>query len=381
MKCTEPVFVAFLLLGSTHPPSSGAQVSTPPACDRQMTEAEFARPLREQERSRPVLRLADLLERFYVKPEIGKRMADALKANLAGGRYDEITGGERLAESLTSQLQTLGSDKHLKVRHRRQERAVGSVPAQTEQDREAARERFRRNAAYDGFGVQEVKNLFGNVGYLRLGEFWSPAVSGDAISGAMQALAGADALIVDLSDSHGGHEDVVNLIMGFFLRTPQLLFTSHNRLDGTHLQGWSAEHVAGGQRFADSLPIYVLTSPKTFSAAEMLVIALKGHRKAVVVGEATKGGAHGGDFMPISCRFDAFVPYYWTSVGAGEETWEGTGIAPDVKVPAADAMRAAYKLALERLVRDSDPAQESALEQEIREERRGKIAELERPGL
>ena len=123
--------------------------------------------------------------------------------------------------------------------------------------------------------------------------------------------------------------------------------------------------------------VIVLTSPKTYSAAEMLAIALQRQRKAVLVGEKTKGGAHGGDFMTISCRFDAFIPYYSASIEGGPETWERIGVAPDVAVPAADALRAAHQLALEHLVQEGEPLKADPLEQEIRAERLRKISELE----
>ena len=378
MKSLISAFVGLLLLGWPGILLSAQAVSTSPVCDRRLSESEFSRPLAGEERSRTILQLADFLERLYVSTEVGRKLAEGLRSNLGRRRYATISDGQELAEALTVDLQALANDKHLKVRHRRQEPEIAPAPsAPTDEARAAARARFHRQAAYDGHGIKEVKILSGNIGYLSLGEFWSPAVSGDAVSAALLTLADSDALIVDIRDSYGGHEGVIPLLLGFFLRSPQLLFTTHDRLAGTHRQWWSAEHVPGARRFDDSVRVFVLTSPKTFSAAEMLAIALKRQRQAVLVGEKTKGGAHGGDFMTISCRFDAFIPYYAATIEGGTETWERIGVAPEVAVPSADALRAAHKLALEHLVREGEPLQADPLEQEIRAERLRKISELE----
>jgi C-terminal processing protease CtpA/Prc len=46
--------------------------------------------------------------------------------------------------------------------------------------------------------------------------------------------------------------------------------------------------------------------------------------------------------------------------------WEGTGVRPDLSVPAADALRAAHLRALERLLRDQrDQERQAALRQII----------------
>ena len=47
------------------------------------------------------------------------------------------------------------------------------------------------------------------------------------------------------------------------------------------------EKIFGGKK-----PIYVLVSPKTFSAAEELAYDLQTSKRAVVIGQKTGGGAH-----------------------------------------------------------------------------------------
>ena len=56
------------------------------------------------------------------------------------------------------------------------------------------------------------------------------------------------------------------------------------------------------------VPVYVLTSNKTFSAAEEFTYNLKNLKRATIIGETTGGGAHPGGVMPVAERFNMFVP-------------------------------------------------------------------------
>jgi C-terminal processing protease CtpA/Prc len=108
------------------------------------------------------------------------------------------------------------------------------------------------------------------------------------------------------------------------------------------------EHVAvpaaqqGGLRDAK---VYLLTSKDTFSAAEHLSLALKRTHRATLIGEATGGGAHFGGMAPMGRGYAAFIPVGRTFDPDTDQSWEGTGVAPDIPVPAEAALDEALKLA------------------------------------
>lgn len=338
-----------------------------PGCPAAISEADWARPLTEPERRALVEALARMSEQLYVKPAEARRLAAALRSKLAADGFRHLSNPQELAEALTAELRSTVPDKHLKVRHQRIEPSPAAAIADTPEASAARRARFQRSAAYDGHGISEVKILPGNVGYLGLGEFWSPDVSRAALEAAMTVLRDSDALIIDLRGSHGGHEDVIPLLMGFLLPTPQQLFNSVDRAEGKSRVGTS-EARPPEDRLGSQVPVYVLTSKRrTFSAAEALALALKRKRGATIVGEQTRGGANGGDFRPLSCRFDAFIPYFGSTVDG--ISWEGVGIPPDVAAIEAKALETAYRLALAKLVEAPLPAGADALAREIREER------------
>jgi C-terminal processing protease CtpA/Prc len=108
------------------------------------------------------------------------------------------------------------------------------------------------------------------------------------------------------------------------------------------------EHVAvpaAKQSGLRDAKVYLLTSKRTFSAAEHLSLALKRTKRATLVGEATGGGAHFGGMGPMGKGYAAFVPVGRTFDPDTGQSWEGTGVAPDVAVPGDKALDEALKLA------------------------------------
>ena len=99
-----------------------------------------------------------------------------------------------------------------------------------------------------------------------------------------------------------------------------------------------------GKRFVDK-PVFVLTSKATFSAAEGFSYALKNLKRATLIGETTGGGAHPVEPHRIDDNFFIIVPSGRSISPITKTDWEGTGVEPDVKVPAASALDEALKRA------------------------------------
>jgi C-terminal processing protease CtpA/Prc len=67
------------------------------------------------------------------------------------------------------------------------------------------------------------------------------------------------------------------------------------------------------------------------------------------VTETTGGGAHPVSGHRIDDHFRIGVPFARAINPISKTNWEGTGVEPDVKVPAPDALATAQKLAAEKL--------------------------------
>jgi len=119
----------------------------------------------------------------------------------------------------------------------------------------------------------------------------------------------------------------------------------YNRKENTTDQYWTLPYVPG-KKLAGK-PVFVLTSKNTFSGAEEFSYNLKMLKRATLVGETTGGGAHPVAGHRIDDHFSINVPFARAINPISKTNWEGTGVEPDIKVPAADALTEARKRATE----------------------------------
>ena len=89
-------------------------------------------------------------------------------------------------------------------------------------------------------------------------------------------------------------------------------------------------------------------SQRTFSGAEEFTYNLKNLKRPTIVGETTGGGAHRVSGHRIDDHFMIGVPFARAINPISKTNWEGTGVEPDIKVPAAEALNAANELALKK---------------------------------
>src|ERR1700737_4179835 len=136
-------------------------------------------------------------------------------------------------------------------------------------------------------------------------------------------------------------------LRSFLLSKPTHLNDLWERKGGATHQYWTLPYVPG-KRLGEK-PVYVLTSKQTFSGAEEFSYNLKNLKRATIIGETTGGGAHPVSGHRIDAHFMIGVPFARAINPISKINWEGTGVEPDVKVPAADALTTAQKLAAEKL--------------------------------
>jgi len=129
---------------------------------------------------------------------------------------------------------------------------------------------------------------------------------------------------------------------------PVHLNSLYDRAEDRLHQWWTLPHVPG-RRLGPDAPVFVLTSSRTYSAAEEFTYNLKNLGRATIVGETTGGGAHPVDSVRISDHLELRVPHARAINPISGTNWEGTGVAPDVAVRADQALLQAHVLAVEGL--------------------------------
>ena len=328
------------LLAQAAPAPDAASQPARPAFDK--TDAEKA-----------VTELANALEENFVFPDKGKAYAAMLRANLANGAYASFADAPAFAEKVTADLQAVHKDGHLRLRvapaeQRGQAQAPNGGPA-------------------DANDVAKAGWLAPGVAYVDFRGFPGNEKTVAAVRDFLAGHRDAKTLIIDARSNGGGGLAEMNLIFAEIFAQPTTLVAMDIRqaVEEKHGTPFDAndplmrrvngpatiirrEHRAvpaaqqGGLKHAK---VYLLTSKKTFSAAEHLSLSLKRTHRATLVGEATGGGAHFGGMAPMGKGYAAFIPVGRTFDPDTGQSWEGTGVQPDVAVSADKALDEALRLA------------------------------------
>jgi len=326
--------------------------------------------------------LAELEER-YVEADTARMIAEQVRARARSGAYERLSDPAAFATAVTTDLRKLNGDLHLSLSFdpagsgpltggmgRRVvaggpgpggpgggpqgpgraegpgvRRIVTAAPPAGPVAGGGAPPPFARAARESNFGLTKLEILPGNVGYLEISGFLGVEGSDEAVAAAMRLLERTDAVILDVRRNGGGSGLMSHLVFSHFLpaepvetirvesRDPQL----------SRLQTSLAE-VPGPRR--PDVPLYVLTSRNTGSAAEEFAFVLKNLKRATVVGDRTAGAGHMVAGVPMPHGFVAGVSITRVSDPRTGAEWEAVGVQPDRNVPADQALGTAHAMAL-----------------------------------
>lgn len=350
MRCRRSIGPLIALLFANVGSSPWALAGEPPPDDR---------PLDPEARRRVIATVIELLPTEYVFPEVGKKMAAAIRERDRKRSYDATASSRAFAARLTEDLRAVSHDKHLSVEFNAEPIPVASP------DRQLGDEEKRRFAAFltrINHGFERAERLPGNVGYLDLTGFAPVDQGGEAAAAALSFIANTDALVIDLRHNGGGDPNMVALVTSYLFGADRVhLNDLYWRKGDVTEQFWTQAWVPG-RRFGPDKPVWILTSGETFSAAEEFAYNLQNLKRATVVGETSGGGAHPGDFLRIDEHFKIWMPTGRAINPISKTNWEGVGVKPDVVVPADEALDRAHALALETLIAgQADPGRKAAL--------------------
>lgn len=298
------------------------------------------------------------LKARYIFPEVADNVMAALQAKVAKGDYDQPTTVKPFSESLTKTLRELAHDGHFRVRF------DPDFKADDDEDKPLTATEIlqgRQEAAQMAYGLERVNRLPGNVGYLEVRGFGPAEFVGPAYSQAMALLSGSEAIIVDLRRNNGGRPESVAFLMSHFFAEGDVrhLNDIYDRPANSTRQYWTDPSV--GPRYTG--PVYVLTSPRTFSGGEDCAYDFQVQKRGKLVGEPTGGGANPGSMVALGHGFAVFIPSGKSINPITKTNWEHVGVKPDLAVPAADALRVAHAEALKAIIlKQKDPEERQGLE-------------------
>lgn len=282
------------------------------------------------------------------KPDIASKLAQRMSA----GAFDAANTKASFAAAVSAALGEISGDLHFSFGVDPQwvdEFKMAKDPAHRDELRSA--EKLREAAT--NYGFDEVRRLEGNIGYIRFNHFANPDLAYQTATGAMQFLENSDAIIFDLRYNGGGYLEMAQLLASYLFPVDhdRLLFDYDYVEDGkqTKRGQWVLPGLPS-KRMTD-VPVYILTSTTTFSAAEWFSFTLKKLGRATLVGERTAGGAHPVDRKPVGDDFFVQLPIGQIRDPVDGEDFERTGVAPDRDVAAYRALSVAHMMALDALAK------------------------------
>lgn len=195
------------------------------------------------------------------------------------------------------------------------------------------------DAAYWGGPTFEMKMLPGNVAYVRILHFGDRSAA-DAFEARFAEIAKADGLVIDVRENGGGNSGegyrLLSLLTDKPFRTSRWRTREYlpahrawSRPEAVHAED-AGEVPPDGKRLYTG-PVLVLTSARTYSAAEDFVVAFDAMKRGRIVGEATGGSTGqpllfdlpGGGKARICTKRDSYPD--------GRE-FVGVGVQPQVAV-------------------------------------------------
>tara|TARA_B110000114_G_C15031084_1_gene372966 strand:- start:229 stop:1182 length:954 start_codon:yes stop_codon:yes gene_type:complete len=184
-------------------------------------------------------------------------------------------------------------------------------------------------------GFIEIKILRNNIGYIK----WDRCIANDEafkkIKSALIFLEGCDYLIFDISNNPGGDGRSSGFINQHLYRdsTYQNLLLKRCVEEKEWYQSEVAYNYSDGPKLYD-IPVYIITSKNTGSAAEYFAFIAQEMKRATILGETTAGAGNPVTMVSFG-DFFAYIPICEIKTYEGKSI-EAKGVMPDVNLISKD---------------------------------------------
>jgi hypothetical protein len=279
--------------------------------------------------------LGQVLKHNYVFPDTAVKMVAYLDNEYKKGAYAAIRDPQQLADRLLQDLQTAHHDGHLRLHY---------APAMAKDlaDTNGAAQRHRIGdslgliyARQRNFAFTKAEILPGNIGYVKFDGFVGFLNEArPTFTGAFRFVANTKALIIDMRDNGGGSPAMVCEVASYFFPENR----HWNDIIGPRGKNTFYTDPGHADSLTLSMPVYILTSKRTFSGGEDFCYGMKSLHRAVIIGDTTGGGAHPVGPVPVVMGFVADIPFARSLNPYTQTDWEGTGVYPDIPVSAGLAL-------------------------------------------
>ena len=217
------------------------------------------------------------LNNNYIFPDKAKEITGYLKSQLKKKAYAALLDPNILSGQLKTDIYKIHRDPHMHVIYNPdmvKDMKIRKEPAESE---------LMKIDKENNYTFKKAEVLPGNIGYLLFNGFVNYTdESKPIISSAMKFLANTNALIIDLRNNGGGDPKMVNYIESFFFKDKVHMNDIVNRPTNDTTVFYTNPELTDGVTL--SMPVYILTSSRTFSAAEDFSYSMQTVKRATIVG-------------------------------------------------------------------------------------------------
>jgi hypothetical protein len=287
--------------------------------------------------------LCKAITKYYVFTDKAVSMIDLLMRKNQIKGYNSITNPNDFANILEQDLRSVYDDKHLTVRYdpELEKRIINYVLTKTIESTDFVKE-LNQN-----FFFKKVEVLPSNIGLIEFTNFSDTSHSArETVRAAMKFVSHTDAVIIDLRHNFGGNGIMASEIGSYFFDYKTFTGRSFNQVENLWKDIWIENKPEITNGLVMNMPIYILTSNRTYSAAEGLAYNLQQMKQAVVIGDTTRGGAHLTRSFSLGNGFVGFIPFTRLENSKTKTDWERTGVIPDIAVDESNSLITAERTIL-----------------------------------
>ena len=284
-----------------------------------------------------VSNIGDSLRAYYVFPDTGAKMGEFIMQKFKNHGYDTTSSAQAFAAQLTIDLHSVYRDLHMTVGYNDSTKNEADQTSSVQQRAEDQKQRLRKEL---NLGFTKTEIMPNNIGYIEVAIFVSPDDEAkEKVKQVLNQVSHCDYLIVDLRKCMGGSPRMIAYICGFLFRDTTHLNDLYSTYNNSLIRVVTTPD--SSFRKLNTVPIYILTSSKTYSGGEEFSYDLQSLKRAVIVGETTGGAAHPIGPWALGDGFFINIPFGRAINPITKTDWEGTGVIPDVTAPADQSLEMA----------------------------------------
>lgn len=316
--------------------------------------------------------LSSIIKKEYVLEEIGFKMSAHLDSlNNIDSRTD--IDSETFVKMLNQELRSVYIDKHLGVinpdKFKQLQKMFGLDEGNHQNKKKEQHSKPQKKSSHNAHGENNgqgshkgdpdkingnelagsrVINRDGrtNIGLMNLSRFNGTEKGIKNMRELFDSFVEVDAIIIDLRNCKGGDADMVKVLSGYFFDTSTYLVSTIGRIDENGKrkinERWTTVNELSSM-FVNT-PLYIMTSSRSFSAAESFSFGLQLNKRATLVGENTGGGGHMNTFFALPGGYGASISVGRTFDGKTGKGFQGIGVQADLQIEADHAFAKTLEL-------------------------------------